>query len=120
MKSRPCDRLQRIWWQKHKVLVLAHSYGGIVASEAITMDLYIATSQDSRKGVAYIVYLSAWLLQPGEEYPLHVCVLSEGHGYYDRVAGGYARICEGEWRLEGYKEQGLRALSVSQSGEGTK
>ncbi|KAJ5802187.1 uncharacterized protein N7503_004637 [Penicillium pulvis] len=46
----------------HKVVVLAHSYGGIVASEAITQDFY---ARNSGKGVAYLIYLTAWLVQPG-------------------------------------------------------
>ena len=46
----------------HIIIVLAHSYGGIVASEAINHDLY---ARDSGKGVAYLIYLSAWLVQPG-------------------------------------------------------
>ncbi|PLB44793.1 alpha/beta-hydrolase [Aspergillus steynii IBT 23096] len=48
----------------HTILVLSHSYGGIVASEAITPDLYINT-KEKPKGVSHIVYLSAWLIQPG-------------------------------------------------------
>lgn len=46
----------------HKIIVLAHSYGGIVASEAITQDFY---ARNSGKGVAYLIYLTAWLVQPG-------------------------------------------------------
>ncbi|KAJ6034668.1 uncharacterized protein N7446_009422 [Penicillium canescens] len=46
----------------HFIIVLAHSYGGIVTSEAINQDLY---ARDSGKGVAYLIYLSAWLVQPG-------------------------------------------------------
>lgn len=46
----------------HSILVLAHSYGGMVASEAITQDLYAG----SGNGVVYLLYLSAWLLQPGD------------------------------------------------------
>ncbi|KAJ6006625.1 alpha/beta-hydrolase [Penicillium sp. IBT 35674x] len=46
----------------HKIIVLAHSYGGIVASEAITQDFY---TRNSGKGVAYLIYLTAWLIQPG-------------------------------------------------------
>ncbi|KAJ5825734.1 alpha/beta-hydrolase [Penicillium riverlandense] len=45
----------------HSILVLAHSYGGMVASEAITKDLYASGGN----GVVSLIYLSAWLLQPG-------------------------------------------------------
>jgi pimeloyl-ACP methyl ester carboxylesterase len=46
----------------HVIIVLAHSYGGIVTSEAINQDLY---ARDSGRGVAYLIYMSAWLVQPG-------------------------------------------------------
>ncbi|KAJ5660336.1 hypothetical protein N7507_006787 [Penicillium longicatenatum] len=46
----------------HAVIVLAHSYGGIVASEAITQDLY---ARGRGKGIAHLIYLSAWLVQQG-------------------------------------------------------
>jgi alpha-beta hydrolase superfamily lysophospholipase len=46
----------------HSILVLAHSYGGMVASKAITQDLYAS----SGNGVVSLIYLSAWLLQPGD------------------------------------------------------
>lgn len=46
----------------HTILVLAHSYGGIVASEAIGPNLY---SSDS-SGVVGLVLLSSWLVQPGD------------------------------------------------------
>ncbi|KAJ5092802.1 alpha/beta-hydrolase [Penicillium angulare] len=48
----------------HKIIVLAHSYGGIVASEAITPDLYSDGLGGS--GVVSLIYLSAWLIVPGE------------------------------------------------------
>ncbi|KAJ5692799.1 hypothetical protein N7462_002222 [Penicillium macrosclerotiorum] len=47
----------------HNILVLAHSYGGMVASEAITEDLY---ANGGRKGIVSLALLSAWLIQPGE------------------------------------------------------
>jgi pimeloyl-ACP methyl ester carboxylesterase len=47
----------------HTILVLAHSYGGVVASEAIRPDLYASPS--SSGGVVSLIYLSAWLVQPG-------------------------------------------------------
>lgn len=43
------------------VIVLAHSYGGIVASEAVTQDLY---ARGSGNGIAYLIYLAAWLVLP--------------------------------------------------------
>ena len=47
----------------HNVIVLAHSYGGIVASEALTSDLY---ANEITKGIVYFILLSAWLVQPGD------------------------------------------------------
>jgi len=49
----------------HRILVLAHSYGGIVTSEAITPELY-ASNNGGEKGVVSLVYLAAWLVQPGD------------------------------------------------------
>ncbi|KAJ5100081.1 alpha/beta-hydrolase [Penicillium argentinense] len=46
----------------HCFLVLAHSYGGMVASEAIRPDLYASNG----KGVVGLVLLSSWLVQPGD------------------------------------------------------
>jgi hypothetical protein len=53
--------------------VLAHSYGGIVASEAITPDFYgpvkKSESGDSGgggSGVVHMIYLSAWLVLKGQ------------------------------------------------------
>jgi pimeloyl-ACP methyl ester carboxylesterase len=43
--------------------VLAHSYGGIVASEALTSDLY---ANEVTKGIVHIILLSAWLVQPAD------------------------------------------------------
>ena len=48
----------------HSILVLCHSYGGIVASEAIQSDLY--AKDNNGKGVVRLVYLSSWLVQPGD------------------------------------------------------
>ncbi|KAJ5615365.1 hypothetical protein N7537_000479 [Penicillium hordei] len=47
----------------HNIIVLAHSYGGIVASEALTLDLY---ANEVTKGIVYLILLSAWLVQPGD------------------------------------------------------
>lgn len=46
----------------HSIIVLAHSYGGIVASEALKPDLY---ANESTNGIVYLILLSAWLIQPG-------------------------------------------------------
>lgn len=45
----------------HSILVLAHSYGGMVAAEAISPDLYATNG----KGAVGLILLSAWLVQPG-------------------------------------------------------
>lgn len=78
----------------HRIIVISHSYGGLVASEAITEDLY-AKKKDGKKnpddeakkgreeeeeaggGVVRLVYLSAWLLQPGTSLPQ----LFQKHGF---------------------------------------
>ncbi|KAL9077213.1 MAG: hypothetical protein Q9161_000479 [Pseudevernia consocians] len=46
----------------HQVIILAHSYGGLVASEAITEDLY---AKHGNAGVVRLIYLSAWLVPRG-------------------------------------------------------
>ncbi|KAJ5132496.1 hypothetical protein N7448_006654 [Penicillium atrosanguineum] len=46
----------------HIVIVLAHGYGGIVASDALTPDLY---ANETSNGIVYLILLSAWLVQPG-------------------------------------------------------
>jgi pimeloyl-ACP methyl ester carboxylesterase len=50
---------------KHKIIVLAHSYGGVVASEALSPDFY-AANNGGDKGVVSLIYLAAWLAQPGD------------------------------------------------------
>jgi pimeloyl-ACP methyl ester carboxylesterase len=66
--------------QGHSILVLAHSYGGVVASEAITPSFYStsltrSTNSNSKKnenenenekkgGVVALIYLAAFLIQP--------------------------------------------------------
>ena len=45
----------------YQIIVLAHSYGGLVASEAITADLY---AEHEKAGVVRLIYLSAWMIQP--------------------------------------------------------
>ena len=51
----------------HSIIVLAHSWGGFVASEAISPDLYFPAPQTSKSegGVVHLIYLSAWMLEPG-------------------------------------------------------
>ncbi|MCJ1454395.1 hypothetical protein MMC28_004748 [Mycoblastus sanguinarius] len=50
----------------HAITVLAHSYGGMVASEAICEDLYAKGTAKGKGGVAHLIYLCAYLLQPGD------------------------------------------------------
>ena len=45
----------------HRIIILAHSYGGLVASEAVTEELY---AKQGNAGVVRMIYLSAWLIQP--------------------------------------------------------
>ncbi|KAL4939279.1 hypothetical protein BDV06DRAFT_199300 [Aspergillus oleicola] len=59
----------------HKILVLAHSYGGMVASEAITPDLY-SSNKDEGHGIVSLVLLSAWLVQPNSS--LHDVIAKYG------------------------------------------
>jgi alpha-beta hydrolase superfamily lysophospholipase len=59
---------QKIIDAGYKLTVLAHSYGGIVASEAITSELY-ATNTPSGAGVTSLILLSAFLIQPGHSLP---------------------------------------------------
>lgn len=57
---------QRLIDGGHSILVLAHSYGGMVASEAITPDLYANSDSNDGKGVVALILLSTWLVQPGD------------------------------------------------------
>ena len=53
----------------HAIIVLAHSWGGHVASEAIREDLYAKNmpgGDSPRKGVVHLIYLSAWLPDAGK------------------------------------------------------
>lgn len=61
----------------HSILVLAHSYGGMVASDAITQDLYASGGT----GVVSLLYLSAWLLQPGDSLE----DVFKRHGFQSKV-----------------------------------
>lgn len=50
----------------HPIIVLAHSYGGLVATEAITSELYAAAPRSTRSaGVLRLIYVSAHLALPG-------------------------------------------------------
>lgn len=46
----------------HPIIVLAHSFGGVVATQSITPDLYAASS--TAPGVVRLIYLCAFLVQP--------------------------------------------------------
>lgn len=48
----------------HTILVLAHSYGGMVASDTISRDLYADGAGNG--GVVSLILLSAWLLLDGD------------------------------------------------------
>jgi pimeloyl-ACP methyl ester carboxylesterase len=52
----------------HRVLVLSHSYGGIVSTNALTSDLSISARQKAGKpgGIIHLVYMCAFLPQKGE------------------------------------------------------
>ena len=50
------------------IIVLSHSWGGFVVSEAIHEDLYAKQEAGGYQapGVIHLIYLSAWLVQPGK------------------------------------------------------
>ena len=48
----------------HPIIVLAHSYGGIVASEAFSEDFF--AKDPSSPGVVHLIYLAAALCLPGK------------------------------------------------------
>ena len=50
----------------HRTVVVSHSWGGLVATEAITDELY---AKGGKAGVVRLVYVSAWLIQPGTTLP---------------------------------------------------
>lgn len=51
----------------HPIITLAHSFGGVVATEAITQDLHASGSQDrSTPGVIRMIYLCAYVPLPGQ------------------------------------------------------
>ena len=62
----------------HLIVVLAHSYGGLIASQAITEDLY---AKRGAAGVVGLIYLSAWMIRPGTS----LTQLFEKHGFQSEV-----------------------------------
>jgi pimeloyl-ACP methyl ester carboxylesterase len=68
----------------YKITVLAHSYGGIVASEAITPDIY-AVSTPRGAGVTSLILLSAFVIQPGHS----LSGLFKKYGFQCEVDLGY-------------------------------
>ncbi|KAJ0424605.1 alpha/beta-hydrolase [Aspergillus carlsbadensis] len=63
--------LQDLTAQGHRILLLMHSYGGAIGTDALTRDLELlpSTTADSdsgtRGGVIHLLYLCAYILQPG-------------------------------------------------------
>ncbi len=62
----------------HRIIILAHSYGGLVASEAVTEELY---TKQGNAGVVRMIYLSAWLIQPRTSLPQ----LFEKYGFQSKL-----------------------------------
>lgn len=62
----------------HQIIVLAHSYGGLVASEAIAQDLY---AKHGNAGIVRLIYVSAWMIQPGTSLPQ----LFEKYGHQSKL-----------------------------------
>lgn len=50
----------------HPIIVIAHSWGGFVASESIDEDLCVSSFGKEKGGIVYIIYIGAWLLLPGD------------------------------------------------------
>ena len=48
-----------------KVIILAHSYGGIVACNAITKDIYASSSPEDTTRVCHMIFLTAFIPLPG-------------------------------------------------------
>ena len=67
----------------HQIIVLAHSYGGMVASEAISGDLYAV--HGSNGGVIHLIFLSAWLVTAGNS----VGDLVQKYGFQSSVDVGF-------------------------------
>ncbi|KAI9881247.1 MAG: hypothetical protein M1830_005533 [Pleopsidium flavum] len=69
----------------HKIIILAHSYGGVVASEAISPDLYASNLKNNGGGVVHLIYLSAWLVLKGQS----VNSILEKYGFQSCVDVGF-------------------------------
>ena len=52
----------------HPIVVIAHSWGGFVTSESIGQDLCVSSSElgKGKGGIVHLIYISAWLLLPGD------------------------------------------------------
>lgn len=50
----------------HKIIVLSHSYGGVVATEAITEDLYYRPENPAKGGVAHLLFVAAFTPLKGQ------------------------------------------------------
>jgi alpha-beta hydrolase superfamily lysophospholipase len=68
----------------YKITVLAHSYGGIATSEAISPDLY-ATNTPGGAGVTSLVLLGGFIIQRGHSLP----DLFKKYGFQCEVDLGY-------------------------------
>ena len=69
----------------HPIIVLAHSYSGLVASEAVTEELY---AKHGNAGVVGLIYMSAWMIQLKSALPQSF----EKNGYQSNLelAAGFA------------------------------
>ncbi|KAL8697169.1 MAG: hypothetical protein Q9201_007266 [Fulgogasparrea decipioides] len=56
------DAAKELTFAGKRIILLAHSYGGIPASEAITPSLYASNPTNQGSGVVYMIFLSAWLI----------------------------------------------------------
>lgn len=56
----------------HPIIAIAHSWGGFVASESISQDLCVSSSDLSKGkgGIIHVIYVSAWVLLPGDSIML--------------------------------------------------
>ena len=66
----------------HRIIILAHSYGGLVASDAVTEELY---AKQGSAGVIQMIYLSAWLIQPRTS----LTQLFEKYGFQSKLELGF-------------------------------
>ncbi|KAL2784038.1 alpha/beta-hydrolase [Aspergillus keveii] len=64
--------LQDLTAQGHRIILLMHSYGGAIGTDALTRDLELlpdntnsTVDSESRGGVIHLLYLCAYILQPG-------------------------------------------------------